>query len=233
MYSESKSIRTPFGFSANQARMARSSLNDYLDRRKTFEQIVAGAALLLCLPLLALLAGLIRLTSPGPAVYRQCRVGQNGRLFTMYKLRSMRSDAEAGSGPVWCRPGDLRVTLIGRLLRWSHLDELPQLYNVARGEMSLIGPRPERPEIVAQLEGEIDGYRDRLNILPGLTGLAQVTLPPDTSTDSVKRKLLLDRRYIQTVSFKLDLHILFCTALLVFGVRRSVCSDTWDQLSRL
>jgi lipopolysaccharide/colanic/teichoic acid biosynthesis glycosyltransferase len=182
-----------------------------------------GLAILLLipgLPLLGLLIALVRLTSRGPGVYSQARVGKGGRVFTMYKLRSMRIDAEVATGPVWSSAGsDSRVTLVGYWLRRLHLDELPQLFNVLRGEMSLVGPRPERPEFVRVLGVQIPHYMDRLSVLPGVTGLAQVNLPPDTDLDSVRRKLALDRDYIGEAGLLLDFRIILCTILRVFGLR--------------
>ena len=104
-----------------------------------------------------------------------------GKVFTIYKIRTMYQDSERHSGPTWCVPGDPRVTPVGRFLRWSHVDELPQLINVLMGEMSLVGPRPERPEFLAQLERALPDYRQRLTVRPGVTGLAQVQQPPDTT----------------------------------------------------
>ncbi len=199
----------------------------YLLRRRSLDQIVALLLLVACSPLLLTLILLVRLTSKGAAVYTQRRVGLNGRVFTLYKFRSMCVDAEKGTGAVWSQPGDPRVTPIGCFLRWSHLDELPQLVNILRGEMALIGPRPERPEIVETLRREIPGYVDRLSVLPGVTGLAQVTLPPDSNLSSVRRKTILDRQYVQTASAALDLHILFCTLMLAFGLQRRMDSQVW------
>ena len=185
-----------------------------------FDQALALMLLVPGLPLIAILIGLVRLTSRGPGIYRQQRVGRSGHVFTMYKLRSMRIDAEAATGPVWSQTGqDSRVTPLGVQLRRLHLDELPQLINVLRGEMSLVGPRPERPEFVAVLAKQIPGYLDRLSVLPGITGLAQVNLPPDTDLDSVRRKLVLDREYISGASLLLDLRIIACTILHVLGLR--------------
>ena len=129
---------------------------------------------------------LVRLTSRGPGIYKQARVGKDGRKFMMYKIRTMRQDAEAASGPMWTQAHDPRVTFLGRVLRKLHLDELPQLFNVLKGEMSLVGPRPERPEFVRVLAEAIPGYRNRLAVRPGVTGLAQVNLPPDTDIASVR-----------------------------------------------
>lgn len=185
-----------------------------LDRIAAFFLLVPG------FPLIAILIILVRLTSRGPGIYRQLRVGMSGRQFMMYKLRSMRIDAESGTGPVWSTLGaDSRVTPLGYWLRKLHLDELPQLFNVLRGEMALVGPRPERPEFVSILAEKIPGYLDRLQTLPGITGLAQVNLPPDTDLDSVRRKLVLDREYILTSGFWLDQRILMCTFFRVLGLR--------------
>jgi lipopolysaccharide/colanic/teichoic acid biosynthesis glycosyltransferase len=154
-------------------------------------------------------------TSPGGAFYRQRRVGRNGKVFEMLKLRTMVANCEQTTGAVWSKPGDPRVTPIGRILRDTHLDELPQLINVLRGEMSIIGPRPERPEIVPQLAATIPNYLDRLAVRPGLTGLAQVNLPPDVSELDVRHKLAYDRFYIEHASLALDLRIVVSTCLFM------------------
>lgn len=179
-----------------------------------------AAALLLipALPLIGLLVLLVRLTSRGPGLYRQVRVGIHGQTFALYKIRTMRCDAEATTGPVWTGPNDPRITPLGRLLRRVHLDELPQLFNVIRGEMALVGPRPERPEFTQYLAREIPGYLDRYLVPPGITGLAQINLPPDTDVDSVRHKLVLDLDYIRTASLLLDLRILLCTSSRLFGL---------------
>jgi lipopolysaccharide/colanic/teichoic acid biosynthesis glycosyltransferase len=136
----------------------------------------------------------------------------------MYKIRSMRHDAEAATGAVWATRGDRRVTRLGRFLRRTHVDELPQLWNVVRGEMCLIGPRPERPEIVARLVAEIPDFTDRLVVRPGITGLAQVQLSPDVDLDSVQRKLIVDCWYIHNAGWRLDLKIAVCTFLQLLHV---------------
>jgi len=194
----------------------------YLSAKAPAERGLAVLLLVLLLPLLALAVVVVFVASPGPVIYRQRRVGKHGKVFTLYKFRSMPLDAESDSGPVWSPPGDERIGALGRCLRWSHIDELPQLVNVARGEMSLIGPRPERPVFVAQLQGEIDGYRNRHAVLPGMTGLAQIALPADTSLDCVRHKIALDRAYIRSACFTLDARIVLHTALLMLGVRRAV-----------
>lgn len=170
------------------------------------------------LPLLCVLMALVKLTSKGPAIYSQERVGKDGAVFTMYKLRSMTQDAETGTGAVWSQEGDPRVTPIGRFLRDHHLDEFPQLINVIRGEMDLFGPRPERPEFTDILATQVPGYMQRLKVLPGITGLAQINLPPDSDIESVRRKLSLDLEYIRTCSFGLDGLMFVATFLRLLGV---------------
>jgi lipopolysaccharide/colanic/teichoic acid biosynthesis glycosyltransferase len=156
----------------------------------------------------------------GPAVYTQTRVGRGGRVFTLYKVRTMYHDCESLTGPRWSTPGDPRVTPVGRVLRKLHLDELPQLWNVLRGDMSLVGPRPERPEIVKQLREQIVGYDRRHRVKPGITGFAQIHLPPDTCVRSVKNKLAYDLYYIRHRTAGMELFVLFATALKMFGLKR-------------
>jgi lipopolysaccharide/colanic/teichoic acid biosynthesis glycosyltransferase len=182
------------------------------------DRVAAVMLLVLTSPLIGLSMLLVKLTSPGPAIYAQTRLGKNGRPFTIYKIRSMANNCERQSGVRWSTPGDARVTRVGRFLRASHLDELPQLWNVLRGDMSLVGPRPERPEFVPQLERQIPRYRERLRVLPGLTGLAQVNLPPDTDIASVARKLQYDLHYLHQRSFWLDLRLIAVTAIHVTGI---------------
>jgi hypothetical protein len=149
----------------------------------------------------------------------------------MLKIRTMYQDAESVSGPTWCKPGDTRITPIGRILRLLHLDELPQLINVVNGEMDLIGPRPERPAFVETLAREIPNYRDRLQVLPGVTGLAQINLPPDETLNCVRKKLMLDRDYIRNASISLDVRILICTSLRMLGIRHGR-AVRWFRLER-
>jgi lipopolysaccharide/colanic/teichoic acid biosynthesis glycosyltransferase len=183
------------------------------------EFVIAFLLLALTAPLIALAALLIRLTSRGPVFYAQVRLGRFGRLYTLYKLRTMHHNCEKLSGPQWSSGrGDPRVTRVGRFLRRSHVDELPQLWNVLRGDMSLIGPRPERPEFLPGLESAMAHYRDRLLVRPGLTGLAQVQLPADTDLTSVRRKLAYDLYYVRRISPWLDLRVLFCTTLYLVGI---------------
>ena len=190
----------------------------YLSAKHAADFALAALLTLPAVPLVLLAALLVKLTSRGPALYSQTRVGENGRLFTIWKIRSMIHNCESLTGPRWSIPGDPRVTLIGAFLRKSHLDELPQLWNVLKGEMSLIGPRPERPEFVPELERELPGYWQRLLVRPGVTGLAQVQLPPDTDVTSVRRKLAHDLYYIRHLSPWLDVRLLFCTAFYALGL---------------
>jgi lipopolysaccharide/colanic/teichoic acid biosynthesis glycosyltransferase len=176
--------------------------------------------LMLASPIILLCLIAVRLGSKGSPLYSQKRLGARGRIITIYKIRTMYKDCELNFGPVWSGPGDPRVTPVGRILRAIHLDELPQLLNVLRGEMSLIGPRPERPEIVAQLERCFPAYRDRLLVRPGLTGLAQVLQGPDTGLHSVQRKLELDLFYRRHFGCWLDLRIGLATALYLLHLPR-------------
>jgi lipopolysaccharide/colanic/teichoic acid biosynthesis glycosyltransferase len=174
------------------------------------------------LPVVAICAAIVRLTSSGPAFYSQQRVGQFGQVYTIYKLRTMYLNCEKASGPQWSTPGDPRVTWFGKILRASHLDELPQLVNVFRGEMSLVGPRPERPEIAAKLGREIENYDCRSAVLPGITGHAQVHLPPDTTIEDVMIKIRLDRQYLASWGAPFALLTLLRTGLKVLGLYRPI-----------
>src|SRR5262245_4144580 len=153
---------------------------------------LALVMLFLSMPIILLAMVLVKMSSRGRSIYAQERLGLRGKVFTMYKIRTMYDDSERESGPTWCVPGDRRVTPIGRILRWFHLDELPQLVNVLKGEMSLVGPRPERPEFLDDLEDAMPDYPQRMTVRPGVTGLAQVRQPSDTDVLSVRRKLNYD-----------------------------------------
>jgi sugar transferase (PEP-CTERM system associated) len=184
--------------------------------KRILDLVAAGIGLILAAPLMALVAVAIRLTSPGGVFYHQPRVGQHGRIFTVHKFRSMRADAEAGTGPVWAaKHGDPRVTAIGRFLRRSRLDELPQLWNVLKGDMSFVGPRPERPEFVAELTRQIPFYGQRHVIRPGVTGWAQVRYTYGASVEDALQKLQYDLFYIKNLSLALDLFIILDTVKTV------------------
>jgi len=166
-------------------------------------------------PVMAVVALLVKATSPGPVLYHQERVGRSGRVFTIRKFRSMRADAEAATGAVWARRNDDRITPVGRLLRLTRLDELPQLWNVLIGDMSLIGPRPERPEFVEMLTEKIPFYGQRHTIRPGLTGWAQVRYSYGASVEDAMEKLQYDLYYLKNLSLGLDFVIAFETAKTV------------------
>lgn len=177
------------------------------------------AVVLLAVPAfvaISLTALIVRLTSRGPAFYTQVRLGRGGRPFRILKIRTMYHECERHTGARWSQPGDHRVTPVGRFLRKSHLDEVPQLWNILVGDMSLVGPRPERPEFVPTLEAAIPRYRERLRVRPGVTGLAQVQLPPDTDLNSVRRKLSCDLTYVEKLNPWLDVRILLGTVFYVF-----------------
>src|SRR5262249_12783891 len=158
-------------------------------------------------PLMALTAIAIRFDSPGPALYSQERVGENGRVFRIFKFRSMRTDAERAGTPVWARDQDDRITRVGRLIRKTRLDELPQLWNVMCADMSSVGPRPERPFFVEQLAREIPFYLQRHAVKPGLTGWAQVKYQYGSSVEDAMEKLRYDLYYIKHLSIFFDLTI--------------------------
>ena len=172
----------------------------------------------LAAPLMAITALAIRLDSPGPVLYSQERVGENGRIFTVYKFRSMRNDAERGGQAIWARDKDDRITRVGRVIRATRLDELPQLWNVMRGDMSFVGPRPERPFFVEQLAGEIPFYVQRHSVKPGVTGWAQVKYRYGSSIEDAMEKLRYDLYYIKHMSVIFDLTIVLDTVKVVlFG----------------
>ena len=177
----------------------------------------AGILLLATAPLMAAVAAGIRATSVGPVLFKQPRLTENGRVFMLLKFRSMRVDAERESGAVFAQDGDSRVTSLGRFLRKTRLDELPQLINVLKGEMSLVGPRPERPEIAAELAAKIHGFHRRLRAKAGLTGLAQVIQGYPDDIDGYRRKLGLDLLYIRRRGLLLDLWIAMKTVGVVIS----------------
>ncbi|HXG02822.1 MAG TPA: TIGR03013 family XrtA/PEP-CTERM system glycosyltransferase [Candidatus Binatia bacterium] len=187
--------------------------------KRGVDLVGAAVGLLLTLPLMLVIAVAIKLDSRGPVLFRQRRVGQHGRIFVLNKFRSMREDAEAGSGAVWAQPDDPRVTRVGRILRKTRLDELPQLYNVLVGHMSFVGPRPERPEFVRMLQREIPFYLGRLAVKPGLTGWAQVRRAYAASVDDTLEKLQYDLYYIKNLSPFLDFLIVLDTLQVVLFAR--------------
>ncbi len=210
---------------------------------RLFDIVFSAIALILLSPLFLLLAIIIRIESPGPVIYKQVRTGLNlrtgsrrlsdnisvmserrgsdrrhggapGRPFEIYKFRSMVSDAEK-NGIQLAKKNDARITRLGKLMRRTRLDELPQFWNVLMGHMSIVGPRPERPEIIAYLEEQIPGYKERLGVKPGITGLAQIRNGYDTDLEHIRRKITLDRYYIQKCSLTNDLKIILRTIRVV------------------
>jgi lipopolysaccharide/colanic/teichoic acid biosynthesis glycosyltransferase len=190
----------------------------YFLLKRGLDCVLATTLLVLSAPVMLAAMALVKLTSRGPMTYTQTRVGFAGRPFTIYKIRTMIHNCESLTGPRWAVPDDPRVTPVGVVLRKLHLDELPQLVNVLLGEMSLVGPRPERPEFVTKLEREIPHYPARHAVVPGITGLAQLHLPPDTEVAHVERKLRYDLYYARHFCLQMDLRILLGTALKVLGL---------------
>ncbi|MBK5096713.1 MAG: sugar transferase [Gemmatimonadetes bacterium] len=208
---------------------------------RSLNMILALGSLIILLPLVLLVAILIKLDSPGPAFYRQQRVGLDrrnpvsggpdggrrvsdigGLPFDILKFRSMRVDAEQTSGPIWAQENDPRITRVGRLLRRTRLDELPQFWNVLMGEMSIVGPRPERPAFVQQLRDEIGDYPLRHQVPPGITGWAQVNRRPDQTVDDVRIKVSYDLEYLQRRSLWFDVWIMMRTLPVMFERDRPV-----------
>lgn len=195
--------------------------------RRALNVAVAVIGLVIALPVMLIIALLVKLSSPGPVFYRQTRVGINrrsgmggnfrrridygGRLFTIYKFRTMYADPDSQAPQRWASKDDPRVTPIGRVLRKSRLDELPQLFNVIKGDMNVVGPRPEQPNIFLQLRDQVDGYARRQRVLPGITGWAQVNLHYDQNIDDVRRKVQLDLEYTSRESAAADLKIMLRT----------------------
>jgi sugar transferase (PEP-CTERM system associated) len=190
-----------------------------LAAKRGFDVLAACLGLVFAAPIMAVVALAIVLTSRGPVLYHQRRTGQHGRPFTLHKFRTMRPDAEAMTGPAWAWQQDPRTIRIGGFLRQTHLDELPQLWNVLRGEMSLVGPRPERPEFVDRLTAEIPFYPQRHAVKPGITGWAQVRYSYAASVEDAMEKLQYDLFYIKNLSLALDLFILFATVKTVLQRR--------------
>lgn len=188
----------------------------YAITKRVIDIILSLTALMLLSPLFLITAILVRLTSKGPVFYFQDRVGRDGAIFKMYKFRTMRVDAEKGTGAVWARKNDPRLTPIGGFLRKAHIDEIPQFVNVLRGEMSVIGPRPERPMFVKKLKAEVVDYEKRLAVKPGITGLAQVWHNYDETIADVRKKVKYDLLYIRKLCLWTDLTILLRTVRVVF-----------------
>ena len=200
------------------SRGQRARINEVL--RIVIHRIVTLLGAVLSLPIALLTAILIRIDSRGPVLYKQERVGRNGRAFTLMKFRSMRVDAEK-DGPVWASNGDDRMTRVGKVIRKIRVDEIPQFWNILRGDMNFVGPRPERPHFVAQLAQEIDYYEQRHLIAPGLTGWAQIKYPYGASIEDAKKKLEYDLYYIKNQNVMLDATIMFETIKTILSGRGS------------
>jgi exopolysaccharide biosynthesis polyprenyl glycosylphosphotransferase len=190
--------------------------------KRIMDIVISCVALVVLAPLCLLIALLIKLTSKGPIFYSQIRSGKDGEDFEIYKFRTMRTDAEKATGPVWAKAKDSRITPIGSFLRKSRIDEIPQFINVLKGDMSVIGPRPERPMFVKDFEGKIGDYRKRLAVKPGITGLAQVHHRYDETIADVRKKVKYDILYIKNVCFMTDIRIIMHTFRVIltgFGAR--------------
>jgi len=183
--------------------------------KRTSDILISFATIIIVAPLFIVLALAIKITSNGPVIFKQRRVGLNGKEFIVHKLRTMHIDSEKDSGPVWATKEDPRITKIGRYLRKLRLDEFPQLYDVLIGNMSIVGPRPERIFFVSKLTEKFPHYRRRLNIRPGITGWAQIMGSYDTDLDNVKNKLKLDFYYIENISIWLDIKIMIMTFWII------------------
>ena len=200
------------GIAGGIVRFARMRFKEF---KRIFDIIVSAVGLVVAIPAVLFTALIIKVVSPGPAFFTQKRVGCNGKIFTIYKLRSMRIDAEKHTGATWAKENDSRLIRFGKYIRKARLDELPQLLNVLKGEMSIIGPRPERPELIEGLKEVIPDYEKRLQIKPGITGLAQVWHKYDETIQDVKKKIRYDLLYIKKMCFLVDLRILARTMIVV------------------
>ena len=186
--------------------------------KRLIDIIVSMIILTLSFPVILISSVAIKIDSAGPVFFKQERCGQNGKVFRIYKFRSMKKDAEKSTGPVWSRKDDPRITRVGRIIRKIRIDEIPQFINVLKGEMSIVGPRPERPYFVEMLSHEIPYYQRRLKVRPGITGWAQVKHKYDETIEDVKTKLRYDLFYIENMSLRMDFKILFRTIFVVlFG----------------
>jgi len=187
--------------------------------KRMFDFLMSFILLLSLFPIFILIGIIIKINSKGPIIYSQERLGYNGQPFNIYKLRSMVADAEQESGPVWTLDDDPRITSFGQMLRKYRIDEFPQLINVFLGQMSLIGPRPERPYFIERLKGKFPLYERRFRVRPGITGWSQIKHPSDTKEEDVRQKLRYDFYYIENLSFNLDLKIFISTIAVVLSGR--------------
>ena len=182
--------------------------------KRVLDIISSLVGIVVAAPLVAFTGLIVKIVSPGPVFFKQERVGHNGRIFEIYKIRTMQIDAEKYTGPIWAREDDSRLIKFGNIIRKLHVDELPQLLNVLKGDMSMVGPRPERPVFVEKLNGKILDYRKRINVRPGITGLAQVRHKYDETIRDVRKKVKYDLLYIREMCFLVDLRILLRTIIV-------------------
>jgi len=199
------------GFIGWMIQFARRRFQEF---KRFFDIFASAFGLIIAAPIIAITGIIIKIVSPGPAFFKQERVGLKGEIFDMYKLRTMKLDAEKETGPVWAKEDDPRLIRFGKIIRKLHLDELPQLLNVLKGEMSVVGPRPERPLFVGELSGKIRDYPKRLKVKPGITGLAQVVHKYDETIQDVKKKVKYDLLYIREMCLMVDIRILLRTVLV-------------------
>lgn len=182
--------------------------------KRAFDIIASSIGIVITSPIIALTVLIIKIVSPGPVFFKQERVGYCGRSFEIYKLRTMRIDAEKNTGPVWAKEDDPRLIKFGKIIRKLHVDEIPQFFNVLKGDMSIVGPRPERPVFVEKLSDEIQDYGKRVRVKPGITGLAQVRHKYDETIKDVRKKVKYDLLYIREMCLMVDLRILLRTVLV-------------------
>lgn len=199
------------GFAGWLIRFARKRFQDF---KRFFDMFASSFGLVIVAPIIAFTGILIKIVSPGPIFFKQQRVGLNGGIFDIYKLRTMKVDAEKETGPVWAQEDDPRLIRFGKIIRKMHLDELPQLWNVLKGNMSIVGPRPERPVFVEELSEKITDYQKRLKVKPGITGLAQVVHKYDETIKDVKKKVKYDLLYIREMCLMVDIRILLRTIIV-------------------
>ena len=198
-----KKIATDYSY---ESKLKEPVKNDYLPLKRLFDILSASGLMVATSPIVLLFGILVKMETPGKMFYTQERVGYMGKRFKVTKLRSMYTDAEKNSGAVWASKNDSRVTKVGKFIRKTRIDELPQLWNVIKGDMSMIGPRPERPELTEKFSREVKDFEQRLRVLPGLTGYAQVHGGYDVTP---KEKYKLDKYYMDNISLKEDLKIIF------------------------
>lgn len=219
-----------FDFASRSAPSEPVVLARYFRIKAYIDRAITASLMVVALPVMAVVGLSVLALDGRPVFYRQNRVGKDGRLFRIWKFRTMRPDAENHTGAVWSCHADPRVTKLGQWLRSSHLDELPQLFNVLTGDMNLIGPRPERPEFVSELAKQVPCYAQRTKVAPGITGLAQIRTGYDHSVADVRKKVEIDLEYLRFANFGADIKLLTSTAMYIlkhlWEARRRVRQET-------